>query len=233
MSVYVIADLHLSQSTQKPMDIFGAKWENHTQKIYENWQGTVTENDTVIIPGDISWGMDFDTTASDLRFVDGLNGKKLIGKGNHDYWWQTMKKLKNYINENGIKTVDFLFNNAYEVENYIICGTRGWMFGENMVEEDLLVYNREIGRLKLSLDEGKKLQSKTNKEIIVFMHYPPSFNGNQSRELAEIFEKYGIKRCYYGHLHGVREDLLDAFCGNTRIYCISADYISFKPMIII
>ncbi|MEG2004146.1 MAG: metallophosphoesterase, partial [Clostridia bacterium] len=126
MSVFVLSDLHLSHSSDKPMDIFGPQWENHTKKIFDNWQNTVDENDTVIIPGDISWGMNFGNTYEDLMFIEKLNGTKIIGKGNHDYWWQTQKKLNDFLHEKEIKSIKFLYNNAFRSENFIVCGTRSW-----------------------------------------------------------------------------------------------------------
>ena len=229
--VYTMADLHLSHSSGKPMDVFGGKWENHTQKIYENWQKTVTPEDTVIIPGDISWGMDFGTSAEDLKFVDSLNGTKIIGKGNHDYWWQTMRKLNAFLDEIGATTIKFLFNNAYAVENYIICGTRGWFTDAKYTPEDEKIVLREAGRLELSLTEAIKLkQIHPDCEIVAFLHYPPAYNGVVCKPITEVLNKYGVNRCFYGHIHGAPPENQEPYAGNTRLYCISADFINFKPM---
>ncbi len=231
MSVFMLSDTHLSLGADKPMDVFGAKWENHIEKIEKNWNSTVTQSDTVIIPGDISWGMGLDSSKDDLKFINRLNGKKIIGKGNHDYWWQTMKKLNEFKKELSLDTVEFLFNNAYAVENFIIAGTRGWMLAENYGEDDAKIVSREAGRLRLSLQNAKKLQE-TNKdsEIVVFLHYPPSFNGIVSRQLVDVMNEFGVKRCFYGHIHSVNPELLDRKADSIDIYCISADLIGFKPM---
>ncbi len=231
MSVFMLSDTHLSLSADKPMDVFGAKWENHTEKIEKNWNSTVTQSDTVIIPGDISWGMGLDSSKDDLKFINSLNGKKIIGKGNHDYWWQTMKKLNEFKKELSLDTIEFLFNNAYAVENFIIAGTRGWMLAENYGEDDAKIVSREAGRLKLSLQSAKKLQEANNgSEIVVFLHYPPSFNGIVSHQLTDVMNEFGVKRCFYGHVHSVNPELLDRKADGIDIYCISADLIGFKPM---
>ena len=230
MAVYALADLHLSHSSDKPMDIFGKRWENHTQKIYNNWQETVSPDDTVVIPGDISWGMDFGSSYEDLRFIDSLNGRKIIGKGNHDYWWQTMKKLNSFVKSECLDTISFLFNNSYIAENYIICGTRGWML-EDTSEDDEKIILREAGRLELSLSEGERLKKDyPENEIVVFLHYPPSYKGNTCVPIFEILEKHSVKRCFYGHLHGVSPESLETRLGETRLYCVSSDLLGFRPM---
>ena len=231
MALYVIADLHLSHSANKPMDVFGPCWEGHTEKILNNWQSAVTPEDTVVIPGDLSWGMDFGNTAEDLRFVHGLNGKKIIGKGNHDYWWQTMRKLKAFTAENGLDTVEFLHNNAFFDQGFVICGTRGWTISEKLSADDEKILLREAGRLKLSLEEGKRLaEEHPGAEIIVFMHYPPAYGDTVCEHFSALFDEYGVRRCFYGHLHGAKEKSLAARAGNARLYCVSADMIRFKPM---
>lgn len=233
MAVYVLSDPHLSFSSDKPMDIFGNRWENHTQRIAENWQATVKNNDTVIIPGDISWGMSIDEAASDLEFINRLNGKKIIGKGNHDYWWQTMKKLEKFKSELCLNSISFLYNNAYVCEGLIICGTRSWFTDTAYSPEDEKIVCRESGRLELSIAEALKLKEQyPQNEIVVFLHYPPAYNGVTNKSVAQILEKYRIKRCFYGHLHGVNSALLCGSVGETRLFCASADYIGFKPLIV-
>ncbi len=231
MAVFTISDTHLSLSSQKPMDVFGARWENYMEKLETNWKQTVSSNDTVIIPGDISWGMGRDTSAEDLKFLHSLPGRKIIGKGNHDYWWQTMTKLLEFKEALGANTIDFLFNNAYICENFIIAGTRGWTLAENYGADDMKIVNREAGRLRISLEAAKKLkESSPQCEILVFLHYPPSFNGIICEPIVAVLEEYGIKRCFHGHIHSVNPELLDGKAGNVRIYCVSADLIGFKPM---
>ena len=190
----MLSDPHLSLTADKPMDIFGARWENYIEKLKNNWTETVSEDDTVVIPGDISWGMGFDTAAEDLTFIHNLPGRKIIGKGNHDYWWQTMAKL-------------------------------------NRFKEDLKIVNREAGRLRMSLEAAKKLGETTpGAETVVFLHYPPSFGGIVCRQLVDVMHEYGVKRCFYGHIHSVNPAILDRFADDIPIYCISADLIGFKPM---
>ena len=231
MALFVLADLHLSHAADKPMDVFGARWENHTEKILNNWQNTVAPEDTVVIPGDLSWGMDFGSSYEDLRFVHALNGKKIIGKGNHDYWWQTMRKLTAFTAENGLDTVNFLHNNAYYEQGFIICGTRGWTLAENPSAADTQIILREAGRLRLSLESGaalKKLYPEA--EILVFLHYPPAYGGLVCGPIADVLDEYGVRRCYYGHLHNIKTESLASRAGNARLYCVSADLIGFKPM---
>ena len=174
MSIFAMADLHLPLSVNKPMDIFGARWQDYVNKIKKNWCAIVNDDDTVIIPGDISWAISLDEAKEDFAFIESLPGKKLLGKGNHDYWWSTMSKNRSFLAENGFKSIDFLFNNAYEVEDYIVCGTRGWYIDEKLqnvsngnVEYEKIVA-REASRLRMSLDEAVKLKGDSNKEILVF-----------------------------------------------------------------
>ena len=232
LALYVLADLHLSHSSDKPMDVFGARWENHTEKILNNWQSAVGSGDTTVIPGDLSWGMNFGNTAEDLRFVHELNGRKLIGKGNHDYWWQTMRKLNAFKEENGFSSIDFLFNNAFYEQGFIICGTRGWTVSEKPSAEDERILMRESGRLRISLECGKKLKESApeDTETLVFMHYPPAVGETVYEPFAELFAEYGVKRCFYGHIHAAKAENLAARAGQTRLYCVSADMINFKPM---
>lgn len=237
MSLYAMADLHLSLSVNKPMDIFGARWTEHVEKIKKNWCAVITDEDTVIVPGDISWAIDYEEAEKDFQFIDSLPGKKLLGKGNHDYWWGTMAKNKAFCEELGLKTIDFLFNNAFKAEEYIICGTRGWYVDEklqNTTNDDVeyqKIVNREASRLKMSLIEAKKLQE-NNEQILVFFHFPPVFNNFVCEEIVSVLLEFGIKNCYFGHIHG-------SYCiPKTTEYkgisfsLISADYLNFIPMIV-
>ena len=196
MSLFALGDLHLSLGEDKPMDVF-AGWNDYVQRLEENWKRLVTDEDTVVLAGDISWGMKLEETLTDFRFIDSLPGKKLLLKGNHDYWWSTKRKMDAYLQENGLTSIQILFNNAYRVGEYAVCGTRGW-FLENDTPEDVKVLNREVGRLKLSLEEALKLQG----EPVVFLHYPPYYRGVECPEIMDVLLEYGIKKCYYGHIHG-------------------------------
>ena len=195
MSVYTISDLHLSFGTDKPMDIFRG-WENHTDRITANWNRLVSENDTVILPGDLSWALKLEDTLADFKFLESLPGTKIIGKGNHDLWWSTKKKIEEFFEKNDIKTVKLLFNNAYLVENVAVCGTRGWLY--DAAESDKKVIIREVGRLEASIKEALKLGA----QPIVFLHYPPIFGSSRTIEILDVLYEYKIKNVYYGHLHG-------------------------------
>ncbi len=219
----------MSLKHPKPMDIFGANWENHEQKIREDWIGKVTENDLVILPGDFSWETYLKETDVDFKFLNELPGKKLLLKGNHDYWWTTLASMRNYIKENNFKNIDFIYNNSYEFEDYIIAGTRGWSVKEEGNEKML---NRECIRLELSLKDAVE-NNKDNKEIIVFMHYPPITNQdliqNKESEFVRIMKKYNIKRCYYGHLHSNSiNDAVEGKYFGVDFKLVSSDSLNFK-----
>ena len=234
MSIFVIADLHLSFGTNKPMDIFGEHWENHDKKIKDNWIKKVNEKDLVVLPGDFSWAMRLEDTIQDFKYLSELPGKKLLLKGNHDYWWNTLKKMREYLKENKFENIDFIQNNYYEHENIIITGTHGWII--NSKEEDMKILRREKLRLEMELEAIKK-QYGNEKEVIVFMHYPPyeKQNGKIEVPFAEIFEKYNIKQCYYGHLHGEQSygNIKDFEYNNVEYKLISADYLDFDLIKII
>lgn len=230
MAIYVIADLHLSFSKNKPMDIFGDNWENHAKKIKDNWINKVKDNDTVILPGDFSWAMYLDDTKEDFEYLNNLPGRKILLKGNHDYWWTTLKKLREFVKDNNFKKIDFLYNNSYLVEDKIIVGTRGWNILDN--ENDSKMIKRENARLELSILDGINKYG-NNKEIIAFMHYPPinknSIINNEKNEFIKTFEKYNIHKCYYGHLHGKsHNEAIEGIIQNIEYKLISADFLNFN-----
>ena len=230
MSIYTIGDLHLSFSQDKPMDIFGNNWKNHELKIKEDWLKKVKENDTVILPGDFSWAMHLEDTYLDFKYLNELPGKKILLKGNHDYWWTTVTSMKKYLEENDFCTIDFLYNNSFEIENKIIVGTRGWSFQES--ENSKKMINRESQRLELSINSAIE-KFGMEKEIIAFMHYPPIVKTvlleNNHLEFYKIFKKYNIRRCYYGHLHGKSHlDAVTGEVGEIEFNLVSADYLDFK-----
>lgn len=235
MSIFSIADLHLSQTVDKPMDKFGSRWTNHTEKLIKRWKAVVSENDTVIVPGDISWGISLEEALEDLLLIDKLPGKKLIGKGNHDYWWGTLTKMHQFLEENGITTIQFLYNNAYEVEDYIVCGTRGWYVEEKLQNEKNADYdkivNRENLRLEMCIKEALQLRGDSDKQILVYFHFPPVFKSFVCREFIETLKKYNIKNCYFGHMHGQynvpRTTEFEGIC----FTLISSDFLDFIPMI--
>ena len=215
------------------MDIFGSRWDNHAQRFEEEWKKVVTENDTVVIPGDISWASSFEQVYEDLRFIDSLPGRKLIGKGNHDYWWATMNKLTNFKQEKNLSTIDFLFNNAYAVENKIICGTRGWVNEFGVKSDDERLIKREAARLEISLTEGQKLKEQNpDSEIVVFLHYPPIFGEFMNLDILDILYRFDITKVYFGHLHNVREEQLDKEYIGIKLNLVACDYVNFVPQLV-
>ena len=230
MAIYAIADLHLSFSEDKPMDIFGDNWENHAEKIKENWIKQVKEEDYVILPGDFSWEMYLNNTKLDFQYLNSLPGTKILLKGNHDYWWTTLTKMNEFIKENEFNNIYFLYNNSYLIENKIIVGTRGWNILDE--ENDMKMIKRENARLELSIQDGLKKYGE-DKEIIAFMHYPP-INKNlllrkEENEFIKTLKKYNINKCYYGHLHGPsHKDAIEGIIEGIDFKLISADYLDFK-----
>lgn len=229
MSIYAIADLHLSFLHDKPMDIFGDNWENHAEKIKNNWIKKVKEEDYVILPGDFSWAMYLDDARLDFKYLNDLPGNKILLKGNHDYWWTTIAKMNNFIKENEYKNIYFLYNNSYLIENKIIVGTRGWNILDT--ENNSKMIKRENARLELSITDGLK-RFGNDKEIIAFMHYPPinknDVIGNEQTDFAKTLKKYNIHRCYYGHLHGPsHKDAVEGNIDGIEYKLISADYLNF------
>ncbi len=240
MAIFTIADLHLStlDSTNKSMEVFGKRWQSYISRIEKNWKSIVTENDTVIIPGDVSWALSLSEAESDLKFLDSLPGKKILGKGNHDFWWCTMKKHGEFFEKHGINTISFLYNNAILCEDFIIAGSRGWFHDENATgvpdnSDFLKLINRERLRLKASLDEAVKLKEQnSDKEIIVFMHFPPYWAGKEAESIVELLCQYGIKRVFYGHIHGNYTVEPDFVYKGIKMSIVSADYLEFVPKII-
>lgn len=230
MSIYVIADLHLSFTQNKPMDIFGDNWYNHENKIKEYWIENVKENDTVILPGDFSWATYLEETKLDFEYLNSLPGKKILLKGNHDYWWTTLKSMRKFLEENNFKNIDFLYNNSYVIEDKIIVGTRGWNLQDN--DESRKMINRENERLKLSIKDARENYG-TDKEIIAFMHFPPisskNLLNNIHLEFYKTMKENDIKRCYYGHLHGNSyNEAIEGDVGGIDFILVSADYLDFN-----
>ena len=232
MAIYAIADLHLSFLNDKPMDIFGDNWENHAEKIKNNWIKKVNQDDTVILPGDFSWAMYLDDTKLDFEYLSNLPGTKILLKGNHDYWWTTLAKMNDFIEVNEFKDIYFLYNNSYLVEDKIIVGSRGWNILDT--ENDSKMIKRENARLELSIQDGINKYGK-DKEIIAFMHHPPinknDIMNSEKSEFVQTLEEYGIKKCYYGHLHGTaHNDAVEGNVNGIEYKLISADYLNFELM---
>ncbi|MBQ3136517.1 MAG: metallophosphoesterase [Clostridia bacterium] len=226
MSIFAIGDTHLTFSTDKPMDIFRG-WTDYVERLEKNWRAVVTENDTVVILGDISWAMSLEQAKKDFAFLHSLPGKKLIMKGNHDYWWTTKRKMDTFLAENGFDSVSILHNNAFRVGEFTLCGSRGWFFDAENSDSKVLL--REAGRLEMSICEGEKLGG----ELIVFLHYPPVMSNMRCNEMMAVLKKHGIERCFYGHLHG--ESTLKAVretVDGIKFSLVSADFLEFCPKII-
>lgn len=231
MALFAISDPHLSFNTDKPMDIFGRNWENHAERIADNWRKHISVDDTVVIPGDISWAMGLKNVEADLRFIHNLPGKKIIGKGNHDYWWDTVTKMNRFCLEKGMDTVNFLFNNAYFSNGKIICGTRGWIDELGVKKEDERIIKREAQRLELSLNCGEHLKEQfPNAEILVFLHYPPVLGSFINVDIFSVLKKHNIQNVYYGHLHGMGSSQLETRLDNINLTLTSCDYLQFCPI---
>ncbi|MBR1749508.1 MAG: metallophosphoesterase [Ruminococcus sp.] len=226
MSLFVIADLHLSTSVDKPMDIFGG-WDNYMQRLKENWQRTVKAEDTVVIPGDISWGMNLSQCRSDFEFINKLNGRKIISKGNHDYFWTSKRKMEDFFRDNGFDTLNIMHNSCYEYDGIGICGTRGWI-NENGNTADTKIIMREAGRLEASI----KCAEDMGLRPVVFLHYPPVFADDINVPIFDVLMKHGIKLCFYGHLHGsaAHAKAVNGLYNGIQMRLIAADYLQFAPL---
>ena len=224
MAIFAISDLHLSFGTDKPMDIFGHRWEDYENHLKENWLNSVSENDTVIMNGDNSWATYLEDTTADFGFINSLPGKKILLKGNHDYWWCTVNKQRQFCKKNGFDTIDFLQNECFICSDTAVCGTRGWQL-TSKDEHDLKVYERELGRLKLSLEDSLKYNPK---HTVCALHYPPDGN------FKKVMEDYGVEVCLYGHLHGNSyKDIEDTVENGIKYQLVSCDYLHFIPKQII
>lgn len=230
MSIFAIGDLHLSFAQNKPMDIFGANWIKHEEKLLANWLATVSDEDTVLLTGDHSWALKLDEAKPDLEFIGQLPGTKILIKGNHDLWWQSITKLKQVLPTRTLP----LQNNHYYIEDTFICGTRGWVCpdDENFTSHDFKIYQRELLRLEHSLSSATK-QANAYGDIIVMLHYPPFNSRREPSSFVELMQKYEVKTCVYGHLHG--ETQRYAVTGTVQgitYYLVACDYTNFTPVLI-
>lgn len=239
MSIFVIADLHLCiANSEKSMEEFGGRWNNYVPRLIKKWNAIVSPSDSVIIPGDISWATGLTNALPDLNFINSLNGIKYIGKGNHDLWWATLSKMNTFFRENSLDTLHILYNNAYLIEDKIICGTRGWFYdekGQKTVEptDYHKLINREVIRLKMSLEDAKRIRGEDpDREIIVFLHFPCVWDTYVCREIVDVLHEYEIKRCFYGHIHGNYAVPFRTEFEGISFFIISADYLSFVPYLI-
>ena len=228
MSLYTIGDTHLSFSVDKPMDIFKG-WTDYIDRLKDNWNKIVTDADSVVIPGDISWAMNFEEAEKDFRFLnDELNGTKYILKGNHDYWWNTMSKMTKFLDENGFDKIKIVHNNSYQVEDFVIAGTRGWFYDDS-VDDVHKVILREAGRLRMSLSKAQELDG----EVIAFLHYPPLNENQRCDEILDVLGQFPVKQCFFGHLHGfVAPECAKIEDKGISFKLVSADYLHFTPKLI-
>ena len=224
MALYAIGDLHLSFGVDKPMDVFGGVWNGYMDKLKEG-MACITQEDTTVLLGDLSWALDLNASKADFAWINEIPGRKIILKGNHDYWWSTAGKFYKFCQENGFSDMLILNNNFYEYEDWALCGTRGWFFEEERSgEHDEKVFKRELCRLEASLKAAGE------KQKLVFLHYPPKYKGYECREILELLEKYEVRRCFYGHLHGGSHRLaLEGLWDGVEYRLVAADYLNFKP----
>ena len=246
MSIFAIADLHLGLSVDKPMDVFGPAWNDHVERLEKNWREKITSSDTVLIPGDISWGISMEEALADLKFIDGLPGTKILSKGNHDYWWGTTKKVEDFMAANGLTTLKILKNKGFAVENTLIAGTRGWILPENpeSKKDDEKIYLREVGRLERSLidsirafeageAEGEEEEKPDVSSVrkIAMLHYPPVYETGRENGFTKVLEQYGFDLCLYGHLHGrAHQSAFNGEKNGVEYRLIAADYLKFDPI---
>ena len=224
MALYAIGDLHLCLSAPKPMDVFGGAWVGYLEKLKEGFS-TVTSADTTVLLGDLSWALDLSGAREDFAWINQIPGRKIILKGNHDYWWNTATKFYKFCEENDFSDQWILNNNHYECDGFAICGTRGWFFEENRSDDhDEKVFKRELMRLEASLKSAGDLPK------LVFLHYPPLYKGYECTEILELLTKYEVCRCYYGHLHGASHGLaMEGQHYGIDFRLLSADRLNFKP----
>ena len=228
MALYAIGDLHLSLGANKPMDVFGGNWVGYMDKLQEGLS-VIGENDTTVLLGDLSWALGLDTAKEDFAWIDRIPGRKIILKGNHDYWWSTAAKFYKFCQENGFADQYILNNNHYEYEGYAICGTRGWFFEEDRSSDhDGKVFRRELMRLEASLKSAGDLPK------IVFLHYPPRYRGYECPEILQLLKQYDVRRCFYGHLHGASHGLaMEGLWDGIEFRLVSADRLNFRPFQVI
>ena len=227
MALYAIGDLHLCLGAPKPMDIFGGAWVGYMDKLREG-MSVIGPEDTTVLLGDLSWALDLQSAAADFSWINEIPGKKIILKGNHDYWWSTVAKFNKFCQENGFSQQFILNNNHYEYDGYAICGTRGWFYEEERSgEHDEKVFKRELMRLEASLKSAGDLHK------IVFLHYPPKYKGYECREIIDLMKQYDVRQCYYGHLHGASHGLaMEGQWDGIEYHLAAADKIGFCPMLV-
>ena len=227
MALYAMGDLHLCLGAPKPMDVFGGAWVGYMEKLKQGLS-VITEKDTLVLMGDLSWALDLNSAVADFAWINEIPGRKIILKGNHDYWWSTQAKFTKFCLENGFSDLNLLNNNCFFYDDRAICGTRGWFFEEERSgDHDEKVFRRELIRLEASL------KAAGDREKMVFLHYPPRYKGYTCREILDLLESYGVRQCFYGHLHGASHKLaMEGTWDGVEYRLLSADYLNFQPYIV-
>ncbi len=225
IAIFGISDLHLSLSADKPMDIFRG-WDNYVERLTAHWSQIVSPEDTVVIPGDISWALKLEDAYKDFEFINNLSGTKIILKGNHDLWWSTTNKMNNFLNENNFDTIKFVFNSAIPVGEYVVCGSRGWFFDDKEHSQKIIM--REAGRLATSLSKAEE----TGLKPLVFLHYPVVYKDQVCHEFLDVLLKHNVKEVWYGHIHGAGKQPSTVSCNGIDFHLITCDSIDFSPIII-
>lgn len=228
MALYAIGDLHLSLGAPKPMDVFGGAWVGYMDKLKEG-MSVIGPEDATVLMGDLSWAMDLPGAKADFAWMNRIPGQKYLLKGNHDYWWSTAAKFQTFCQENGFQNMYLLNNNCFFYEEYAICGTRGWFFEEERSgQHDEKVFKRELIRLETSL------KAAGDRQKLVFLHYPPRYKGYECSEILALLKRYGVRRCFYAHLHGGSHRLAqEGLWDGIEYKLLSADYIGFRPYSVI
>jgi predicted phosphohydrolase len=237
MALFTIADLHLAgkEGKNKSMEVFGRRWIGGVDKLIKNWSALVAPEDTVVIPGDISWAMTLEEAIDDFRFINSLPGTKIIGKGNHDFWWATAAKMYKFFESNNFNTLKILYNNSFQCDGKIICGSRGW-FSEEANQKTvgdvswIKIVERETLRLKMSLESSTE---SSGLEKIVFLHFPPIWSNSVCTDIIALLHEHNVSRCYFGHIHGIYSGEVNYDYEGIRFELISADYLDFCPKKII
>lgn len=225
MALYAIGDLHLCLGSPKPMDVFGGAWTDYMDKLKDGLS-VIGPEDTTVLLGDLSWALDLEQAQADFAWINEIPGRKIILKGNHDYWWSTAAKFYKFCKDNSFSDMFILNNNHYEYDGWAICGTRGWFYeNERSSEHDEKVFKRELLRLENSLKSAGDLNK------LVFLHYPPKYKGYECTQILELFDKYNVRRCYYGHLHGPSHGLaMEGLWNCVEYKLVSADRLDFQPL---
>ena len=224
MALYAIGDLHLSLNSNKSMEVFGEGWKDYVERIRDGF-ANIHDDDVTVLCGDLSWGMSLEESLKDFQFINELPGQKIIIKGNHDYWWNTVSKMEHYFTEHKLTSIEFLHNNCQFYDTVALCGTRGWFYElDGPSPHNVKMLQREVGRLETSL------LAAGNRKKFCFLHYPPLYHGYECPEILQMLEKYNVTACYYGHLHGASHRLaVNEIRRGIRFSLVSADYLGFIP----